>query len=206
MTLSRGDRRWFRASGTARVLGACMAFLACAALVACGHTGGPSAAGAAVHVPTGPGERVHRASLRLALASAHFAQGRLETALDEIQHALSLQPTLAEALGLRGLVYAGLQQFSLAEDSFSRALALAPDNANILHNQGWYLCQRGQAVAAQLAFDKALSQPLYRDAPKTRMAKAMCQSDASADLSARLRRHVPHAPESSLSPRGAFDE
>ncbi len=196
----RGDGRWFRASGTALILGACVV------LVACGHTGRKVAASADTPTVSAHGQQNVRAQLRLALASTHFAQARLEAALVEVEHALALDPHLAEALGLRGLVYAGLQHHALAEDSFNRALALAPDNANILHNQGWYLCQRGQHAAAQVAFDKALTQPLYRDAPKTRSATAMCQPHATADLSGPSRRSFPHAPESRLRPSGALDE
>jgi type IV pilus assembly protein PilF len=203
MTPSRGERRWFRASGTALILGACVALTACGHV---GHVGQGAAIGANTPNASDSGDKEVRARLRLALASAHFAQSRLETALVEVQQALTLDPLLAEAMGLRALVYAGLQHHALAEDSFNRALVMAPDNANILHNQGWYLCQRGQHAAGQVALDKALIQPLYRDAPKTRLVMAMCRPDAGVDLVSQMRRQPPLAPELRLSPSGALDE
>lgn len=119
-----------------------------------------------------------RARVRLELASAYFAQGQLETALDELKQALTIYPNLADGLNLRGLIYAGLMQPALAEDSFDRALALAPNDGNILHNQGWFLCQQGRHAQAQQAFSKALAQPLYRDPSKTLLAQGVCLSMA----------------------------
>jgi type IV pilus assembly protein PilF len=121
-------------------------------------------------------EAERRARVRLELASAYFAQGQLETALDELKQALAIFPNLADGLNLRGLIYAGLMQTQLAEDSFQRALALSPNDGNILHNLGWFQCQRGQYAQAQQAFSRALSQPLYRDASKTLLAQGVCQA------------------------------
>jgi len=158
----------------------CMALVlgVCLLMMACGHAGRLTQAAPDLRTASDQGDLERRARIRLELASAYFAQGRLETSLDELKQALTLYPDLADALSLRGLVYAGLQQFALAEDSFDRALRLAPHDPYILHNQGWFLCQRGRHDAAQGAFDRALAQPLYPEATKSWLAKGVCQSMA----------------------------
>lgn len=155
-----------------------LALLVAAVLTACsGLPMSPSATGD-IRTASDQSEAERRARVRLELASAYFAQGQLETALDELKQALSIFPNLPDGLNLRGLIYAGLMQTQLAEDSFQRALALSPNDGNILHNLGWFQCQRGQYAQAQQAFNRALAQPLYRDSSKTLLAQGVCQTMA----------------------------
>ncbi len=147
-------------------------------MAACSPLKPSVASGRDVRTVSDQSEAERRARVRLELASAYFARGQLETALDELKQALSIYPSLAEGLNLRGLVYASLGQPQLAEESFERALALAPTDSNILHNQAWYWCQRGRHAEAQQAFDRALAQPAVRDASKTFLAKGVCLSQA----------------------------
>ena len=158
-------------------LAACLPLLGLAALSGCANIRS-TPAGADIRTVSDQSDAERRARVRLELASAYFAQGQLETALDELKQALAVFPNLADGLNLRGLIYAGLLQFQLAEDSFDRALTLSPNDPNILHNLGWFLCQRNRHAQAQQAFDKALAQPLYRDPSKTWLAKGVCLSMA----------------------------
>src|SRR5207237_1429003 len=59
-----------------------------------------------------------RAQLRLELASGYFGRGQTTTALDEVKQALALDPNLAEGYNLRGLIYAGMGEERLADESF----------------------------------------------------------------------------------------
>ena len=79
-----------------------------------------------------------RARVRLELATAYYARGQLPIALDEVKLALSADPKLVPALNLRGLIYAGLADHSLAEESFKRALQMDPRDADTLQNYGGY--------------------------------------------------------------------
>ena len=115
-----------------------------------------------------------RARVRLELASAYFANGKYDTALDEVKLALQAFPNLAEAFNLRGLAYAALGEDALARESFRRALQLNPRDGGTLHNQGWFQCQRGQFAAAQQDFAAALALPQYRDRARTLMARGVC--------------------------------
>jgi type IV pilus assembly protein PilF len=122
-----------------------------------------------------------RAQVRLELAAAYFSRGQLTTALDEVKQALEARPDIPEALNLRGLIYAELKEFALAESSFRRALSLAPQDGDILHNYGWFLCQRRSFAEANALFTQALALPQYRSFSRTMLAQGACQA-MSGDL------------------------
>jgi len=117
-----------------------------------------------------------RANVRLQLASAYFADGQLTTALDEVKQAIAADPKMSDAYNLRGLIYAGLGDNELAEDSFKRALQLSPRDANVMHNYGWYLCMQKRYVEADSQFQLALAQPQYREITRTLLAQGVCQA------------------------------
>lgn len=119
-----------------------------------------------------------RARVRLELAAAYFARGQATTALDEVKLALAAKPDLPEAFNLRGLVYASLGEPKLAEESFRRALQLAPRDADAMHNYGWFLCQQRRFEDGDVQFAAALAQPQYRAAPRTLLAQGVCQATA----------------------------
>lgn len=129
------------------------------------------------------------ARVRLELATAYFERGQATTALDEVKLALAAKPDLAEAFNLRGLIYASMGETALAEQSFQRALQLAPRDGSALHNHGWFLCQQRLFDEAQRRFDAALTAPAYADSARTLMARGVCQAragrwaEAEADLS-----------------------
>jgi type IV pilus assembly protein PilF len=115
-----------------------------------------------------------RARVRLELATAYFGRGQLSTALDETKLAMQVKPDMAEAFNLRGLIYAAMGEERLAEDSFNRALQLSPRDGSTLHNQAWFLCQRGQYATAQAKFDMLLALPTYRDQARSLLARGVC--------------------------------
>ena len=128
-----------------------------------------------------------RAGLRLALATAYYQQGQDEVALDELRQALASQPDLVPALNLRGLVHLRLGQWPQAERSLQRALALAPQDADVAHNLAWTLCQQPQAQPQTQAqyedmaalFERALAQPGYANAARSWTALGVCQQRAA---------------------------
>ena len=119
-----------------------------------------------------------RARIRLELASAYFAQGQATTALDEVKQALHADPTMPQAYNLRGLIYASLSEDRLAEDSFRRALQIDNRDADVMHNYGWFLCQRNRYPEAYAQFDAAIAVPQYREATRTLLVKGVCQARA----------------------------
>jgi type IV pilus assembly protein PilF len=116
-----------------------------------------------------------RARLRLELATGYFEQGQTNVALDEIKQSLATDPTYAEAYNLRGLVYMRLNDVPMAEDSFRRALALNPRDADVAHNYGWLLCQQSRYSDSFRMFAQAAANPAHTGKAKTLMTQGVCQ-------------------------------
>ena len=119
-----------------------------------------------------------RARLRVELAAGYFEQGQTKVALDEIKQALTTDPRFVDAYNLRGLIYMRLNDMSLAEDSFRRALALNSRDASVAHNYGWLLCQQARYDESFKLFSQAVANPTYAGKAKTLMALGVCQINA----------------------------
>ncbi len=152
-----------------------LSVLASLALAGCVTT---NSAGDPIKQPTDPASVDRRAQVRLELAAAYLGRGQAATALDEVKAALVAKPDMPEALNLRGLVYATLGEPKLAEESFQRALQLAPKDADTMHNYGWFLCQQRRFPEADVQFNAALAQPQYRDAQRTLLGQGVCMARA----------------------------
>jgi type IV pilus assembly protein PilF len=121
-------------------------------------------------------ETQRRARIRLELASAYFAEGKTETALDEVKQALVADPNRSAAYSLRGLIYARLDENKLAEESFRQALQSGPSDGDARHNYGWFLCSQRRFSEAVAQFKAALELPQYRGSGKTYFAQGVCQA------------------------------
>ncbi|MEO8154183.1 MAG: type IV pilus biogenesis/stability protein PilW [Rhizobacter sp.] len=119
-----------------------------------------------------------RARVRMELASAYFSRGQLTTALDEVKQALVVSPNLGEAYNLRGLIYAGLGDDVLAQESFKRALLINPSDGDTMHNYGWYLCQQQRYPEAETLFQQAIALPQYASISRTLLTSGVCQARA----------------------------
>jgi type IV pilus assembly protein PilF len=120
-------------------------------------------------------EQRKRARIRLELAVSYFEQGQTAVALDELKQSLVLDPNYMPAHNLRGLIYMRLNELKLAEDSFKRALTLAPRDGNVLHNYGWLLCQQSRFAESSQSFAQALANPTYSARAKTWLTQGLCE-------------------------------
>jgi type IV pilus assembly protein PilF len=156
--------------------------LALGALGALGGCGSPPAASrgpaAEARPSTEPADLDRRARVRLELAGLYFGRGQSAVALDELKLALAIKPDLPEAFSLRGLIQASMGEMAQADESFLRALQLAPRDGNTLHNYGWFLCQQRRYPEADLQFSSAIAQPQYQDPVRTLLAQGVCQARA----------------------------
>ena len=164
----------FRRGGWALLLA--MTLLSASLLTGCAGSPG-SGANSRTDLVTASDESSDRkrARIRVELAVGYLEQGKTNIALDEVKLALAADPNYADAYNLRGLIYLGLNEFSLAQDSFLKALALRPRDPNILHNLGWMMCQQALYPEAMAEFAKALADPAYGERAKTYMAQGLCQ-------------------------------
>ena len=164
-----------RLSGTTVGL---LALLMCFLLLSsgCAQRGAASAASSAEPITdSDEPEARKRARIRVELAAGYFGEGQNTVALDEIKLALQADPTYAPAYVLRGLVYMGMNNDPLAEESFQRAMQLNPRDPDALHNYGWYACQRGRYAQSTDLFQRALASPVYGGQAKTLLAMGICQ-------------------------------
>ncbi|MCO5107186.1 MAG: type IV pilus biogenesis/stability protein PilW [Burkholderiaceae bacterium] len=119
-------------------------------------------------------EQRRRARIRLELAANYYQQGNFNVALDELRHALEVDPGYAAAYGVLGLVYRDLGDLDRAEDSFQRGLQLAPGDPDLNNNYGWFLCQTGRERKSIDYFLRALKDPLYATPAKPLHNAGLC--------------------------------
>jgi len=119
-----------------------------------------------------------RARIRIELASGYFESDKPTVALDEVKQAISADPDYAPAFSLRGLIYMRLGDYELASESFRRATALNPRDADTLQNHGWLMCQQKRYDEADRLFGQAAAMPGYANRPKTLMTQGLCQMRA----------------------------
>ena len=115
-----------------------------------------------------------RAQIRLQLAVGYYGQGQLVTALDEIKQAIQINPALADAYSVRALIYMDMQEAQLAEESFQRAMKLAPGNPDFANNYGWFLCENGRAAESLAYFESALKNRSYTSPAKAFNNAGVC--------------------------------
>ncbi len=96
------------------------------------------------------------------LAAGYYARNQQNVALEELNEALKVEPKYAPAHNVLGLIYMELKEDAKAEQSFKKAIELAPQDPEIRNNYGWYLCVKGQTKLAIEQFNMAARHPLYR--------------------------------------------
>ena len=107
------------------------------------------------------GDPRNRARLHTELAGLYYSRGSMNVALEELRIALAADANYAMAYGLLGLVYMELKENALAEQNFERALRLAPNEPDLNHNYGLYLCQTSREKESIKYFLQAIRNPLY---------------------------------------------
>jgi type IV pilus assembly protein PilF len=120
------------------------------------------------------GDPRNRAKLHTELASMYYSNGNLGVALEELRAAAKADANYAPAYGMYGLVYMQMKDQTRAEESFERALRLAPNDADINHNYGWFLCQTGREPASVKYFLQAIRNPLYAMPWRSYSAAGVC--------------------------------
>jgi type IV pilus assembly protein PilF len=115
-----------------------------------------------------------RAKAHTELAGAYYELGNLGVALEEARIAIQADPNYAPAYNVLGLVNLELKDTAAAEANFRRGLQLAPQDPDINHNYGWYLCQTGRDEQSIQWFLNAVRNPLYPTPAKSYAAAGRC--------------------------------
>jgi type IV pilus assembly protein PilF len=142
----------------------------------CGSMSVQTSAKSDLVTPSDESESRKRARIRLELAIAYFHAGKPTIALDEVKQSIAADPTLAESVALRGLIYMQLQEPALAEASFRKALELNPASVQVQHNFGLQLCQQGRMEEASRYLNAAIASPVEEERAKSWMILGLCQA------------------------------
>ena len=120
------------------------------------------------------GEPRNRARLHTELAALYFGRGNMNVALEELRAAVRADSNYAPAHSMFGLVYMELKENRLAENSFERALRLSPNEPDINHNYGWFLCHSKRESESIPYFLQAIRNPLYTTPWRSYSAAGLC--------------------------------
>jgi type IV pilus assembly protein PilF len=115
-----------------------------------------------------------RAKAHADLAGAYFELGNLGVALEEARIAMQADPGYAPAYNVLGLVNMELKDNAAADANFRRGLQLAPQEPDLNHNYGWFLCQTGREEQSIQWFLNAIRNPLYQTPAKSFAAAGRC--------------------------------
>lgn len=133
--------------------------------------------------PTSP---QNRAKIHTELAMAYFRVGKYPFALQDARAAIAADPTYASAYSALGLVYMALRENRLAEDNFQQALRYSPNDPDINHYYGWFLCQTGREKESIGYFMHAAHDPLYQAPQKSYALAGVCEMRVGKDKAAAL--------------------
>jgi len=120
----------------------------------------------------------NRARLHTELAAAYYERGNMSVALDELRTAQAADPRYAPAHSMFGLVYMELRENDLAQQSFERAIGIAPTDPDINHNYGLFLCQTKRENESVKYFMQALKNPLHASPWRSYAAAGACSMRA----------------------------
>lgn len=125
-----------------------------------------------------------RAKVHTELGRLYLMEGQFEVALDEARISIEADSGYAPAHNLVGLVYMTLRKSDLAQESFRRALDLAPGDPEINNDYGWFLCQTGKPKDSIIYFRKAINNRLFTSPGKALTNAGLCSLMASDDRQA----------------------
>jgi type IV pilus assembly protein PilF len=134
--------------------------------------GGPTSE--SVSMTGNPSDARNRAKVHAELAALYFSRGNMAIALEELRIAAAADADYPLTYSLFGLVYMQLREPKLAQENFERGLRLSPNDPDINHNYGWFLCQSGREDESIKYFTRAVSNPLYPNSWRSYSAAGLC--------------------------------
>lgn len=115
-----------------------------------------------------------RAKAHTELAAAYYERGNMGVALEELRIAIGADTGYGPAYSVLGLVHMDLKEYPQAQQSFERGLRLTPNDPDINHNFGWFLCQTDREEQSLRYFMAAIKNPLYATPQKSYALAGTC--------------------------------
>jgi len=103
------------------------------------------------------------AEINMQLGLNYMQRGDYKVALDKLQRALELDPTLPSAHNTIAVLYQRLDEKDKAESHFKEAVQRAPEYSEAQNNYGVFLCQEKRYQEAEQRFLEAIKNPLYEN-------------------------------------------
>jgi type IV pilus assembly protein PilF len=138
-----------------------------------------------------PGGR-RAAEAHTSLAGEYYQRGNFSIALAETRLAVKDDPTYVSAYNMQALIFMELREDAPAREAFEKALALQPNNPDVLNNYGWFLCVRNDSKRGLDLMHKAINDPLYQTPEKAYLSAGLClrRTGRNAEAEDYLRRAV----------------
>jgi len=102
-----------------------------------------------------------RSANHVELAAGYLKLSRYETATEEIEKALKIDPSNSRAHHVAASLAMKLGEFDSAEKSFVKALQLDPKNGSTAHELGVLLCKRGRKEDGVSYLNQALNNQFF---------------------------------------------
>lgn len=118
------------------------------------------------------------ATFNLQIGVDYLRQGNLSSAKEKIDRALEQNPRNAQAHGVAGLLYDRLDDARKAEDHFSRAVSLDPNDSELMNYYAQFLCHRGDRKKGEQLALKAAANPLYKTPEVAYLNAGLCALSA----------------------------
>lgn len=138
-----------------------------------------------------------RAAHEMNLGIAHFAMGRIEEAERELRRAVSLDPRLAEARIQLGILLTRTGRLDEAERELRTAIEQR-DDAMAHNNLGIVLSARGDEVAAEQEFRRALHRDPRLDQARMNLARLYLSRGRLAEAEREVKDGLSQTPESAV--------
>jgi type IV pilus assembly protein PilF len=116
-----------------------------------------------------------RAEVHTNLAAEYYARGSFAIALNETRAAIKDDPSYAPAYNMQALVYMEVREDKNARDAFEKALALTPNDPDVMNNYGWFLCLRDESTRGLALLQRASNDQLYATPEKAWLSAGLCQ-------------------------------
>ncbi|PIT17940.1 type IV pilus biogenesis/stability protein PilW [Snodgrassella alvi] len=117
------------------------------------------------------------AQIKTQLAIEYMRTQNYRQAVEAIDEALKSNSSSFNAWLIRAQIWQYLKEPAKAEESFRRALSIAPNSAEVNNNYGWFLCDALKKPDVSIVyFDKALTDPTYPTPEIAQFNKGICTS------------------------------
>jgi type IV pilus assembly protein PilF len=103
-----------------------------------------------------------QANTNMQLAIEYMKLGKLASAKDFMETALSQDPGSADVQMTAGIIYERLNEMAKAERAYSTMYRLGKTDPNIQNTYAGFLCRTGKAAAGEKLFVEVARSPLYQ--------------------------------------------